>query len=179
MRSASRGCPQPSPLRQLPSFPKIPPGSCDLSGQPGTFDSGFPVALSFCPDCQRRRFAFQIARSYGSYEGTLARAILLLKHEHIGRLAAGSPILSPNLFTKNPSGWPPTFSSPWPFTGRERTGLPPGGSFWPAPCQGSRPPLSPGSADAVPAATRRTFASQRRALGGRTWRFCHSRGRSG
>lgn len=70
----------------LSSFPKIPPGSRDLCGQPGTFDPEFPKDLSFCPDCQRRRFAFQLARSYGFYEGTLARAVLLLKHEQIGPL---------------------------------------------------------------------------------------------
>ena len=67
----------------LSSFQKIPPGSCDLCGQPGTFDPEFPKALSTCPDCQHHRFAFQLARSYGFYEGTLARAILLLKHEQI------------------------------------------------------------------------------------------------
>jgi len=67
----------------LSSFQKIPPGSCDLCGQPCTFDPEFPKAVSFCPDCQQHRFAFQVARSYGFYEGTLARAIVLLKHEQI------------------------------------------------------------------------------------------------
>ncbi|MGB7845104.1 MAG: hypothetical protein WBL63_05770 [Candidatus Acidiferrum sp.] len=65
------------------SFQKIPPGSCDLCGLPGTFDPEFPKATSFCLDCQQRRFAFQLARSYGFYEGSLTRAILLLKHEQI------------------------------------------------------------------------------------------------
>lgn len=67
----------------LSSFPKIPAGSCEICGQPGTFDPEFPRTVSFCPDCQQHRFAFQLARSYGFYEGTLARAVLLLKHEQI------------------------------------------------------------------------------------------------
>jgi ComF family protein len=67
----------------LDSFQKIGPGSCDLCGQPGAFDPEFPKDLSYCPDCQQHRFAFQLARSYGLYEGPLARAIVLLKHEQI------------------------------------------------------------------------------------------------
>ena len=64
-------------------FQEIPPGSCDICGQPGTFDPEFPKAVSYCPDCEKHRFASQVARSFGVYEGTLARAILLLKHERI------------------------------------------------------------------------------------------------
>jgi competence protein ComFC len=67
----------------LSSFQKIPPGYCDLCGEPGAFDPEFPKETSHCPDCQQRRFAFDLARSYGLYEGTLVRAILLLKHEQI------------------------------------------------------------------------------------------------
>jgi ComF family protein len=67
----------------LSSFQEVPPGSCDLCGLPGTFDPEFPKELSLCGDCQERRFGFQLARSYGCYEGALARAILLLKHEQI------------------------------------------------------------------------------------------------
>ena len=72
----------------LSLFPKIPPGSCDLCGQPGTFDPEFPKEIPFCSDCRQQKFAFQMARSYGFYEGTLARAILLLKHEQIEPLGA-------------------------------------------------------------------------------------------
>lgn len=67
----------------LSSFPRVLPGSCDICGLPGTFNPEFPHALSYCRDCQERRFAFQIARSFGLYEGALVRAILLLKHERI------------------------------------------------------------------------------------------------
>jgi predicted amidophosphoribosyltransferase len=72
----------------LVSFQIIGPGSCDLCGQPGAFDPEFPKDLSYCPDCQRHRFAFQLARSYGLYVGPLARAIVLLKHEQIEPLGA-------------------------------------------------------------------------------------------
>ena len=72
----------------LSCFPLIPPESCTLCGQPGTFDPEFPKAISFCQDCQQHRFAFQFARSYGFYEGTLARGIVLLKHEQIEPLGA-------------------------------------------------------------------------------------------
>jgi competence protein ComFC len=67
----------------LASFQEIPPGSCDICGLPATFDPEFPKELPLCADCQERRFGFQLARSYGCYEGVLARAILLLKHEQI------------------------------------------------------------------------------------------------
>jgi competence protein ComFC len=67
----------------LSSFQEVPPGSCDICGQPGTFDPEFPKEKSYCVDCQKRRFGFQMARSFGLYEGNLARAIVLLKHEEI------------------------------------------------------------------------------------------------
>lgn len=67
----------------LSSFQEIRSGNCDLCGMPATFDPEFPKEISFCADCQRHRFGFQLARSYGIYEGALARAILLLKHEQI------------------------------------------------------------------------------------------------
>lgn len=67
----------------LSCFEKIPAGSCDICGQPGAFDPEFPKSIALCRDCQQRRFAFQLARSYGLYEKTLAQAIILLKHEEI------------------------------------------------------------------------------------------------
>ena len=67
----------------LSSFVEIPPGSCDICGLPGTFDPEFPKEQSICADCEEHRFGFQVARSFGFYEGLLARAILLLKHEQI------------------------------------------------------------------------------------------------
>lgn len=65
------------------SFQEIPAGHCDICGQPGAFDPEFPKEMSCFEDCQRRRFAFELARSYGLYEGALAGALVLLKHEAI------------------------------------------------------------------------------------------------
>ena len=67
----------------LSSFVPIPPGSCELCGLPAAFDPEFPRAVAYCRDCQEHRFAFQVARSIGLYEGMLVRAILLLKYERI------------------------------------------------------------------------------------------------
>jgi ComF family protein len=72
----------------LDSFQRILPGSCDGCGLPGTFDPEFPQVVSHCRDCRERRFGFQAARSWGIYEGSLVRAILLLKYERIGPLGA-------------------------------------------------------------------------------------------
>ena len=59
------------------------PVSCQLCGKPGDFDPKIPKDIAYCSDCQRHRFAFQFARSYGLFEGALARAVILLKHEQI------------------------------------------------------------------------------------------------
>jgi len=67
----------------LESFLPVPPGSCEICGQPGAFDPEFPKEAAYCSDCERHRFAFLQARSFGLYEGELIRAILLLKYEQI------------------------------------------------------------------------------------------------
>ena len=48
----------------------------------------FPQAISHCRDGQQRRFAFQLVRNCGLYEGFLVRAIPLLKYERIEPLGA-------------------------------------------------------------------------------------------
>jgi hypothetical protein len=40
--------------------PENSSGGCDPCGLPGTFDPEFPKELSFCRDCQQRRFAFEL-----------------------------------------------------------------------------------------------------------------------
>lgn len=67
----------------LCSFAEIQPGSCDVCGLPCAFDPEFPKERAICPDCEEHRFSFQLARSFGCYEGKLARAVVLLKHEQI------------------------------------------------------------------------------------------------
>jgi len=67
----------------LASFQRIAPPICGICGQPlqGAAEpsEGEPV----CRDCVVGKFGFQLARSFGVYEGALARAIVLLKYERI------------------------------------------------------------------------------------------------
>lgn len=72
----------------LASFQRITPPICCICGQsfqvaaePG---EGEPV----CLDCMEGKFRFQLARSFGVYEGALARAIVLLKYERIEPLGS-------------------------------------------------------------------------------------------
>jgi predicted amidophosphoribosyltransferase len=65
----------------LSQFQPILPGYCESCGLPATFDPEFPKETACCADCRPRRFGFDLARSYGYYEGTLSRAVVLLKHE--------------------------------------------------------------------------------------------------
>jgi len=67
----------------LSGFAPVPPGSCDLCGQPYAFDPEFPKDRACCRDCELHRFGFNLARSYGLYDGDLVRAIILLKREEI------------------------------------------------------------------------------------------------
>lgn len=43
-------------------FQRIPPGSCELGGQPGAFDPEFLKELAYCRDCETHRRGFQLAR---------------------------------------------------------------------------------------------------------------------
>lgn len=67
----------------LSSFPRAPEARCALCGQPWLSDEGLEEGSRFCLECCERQFAFDWARSFGLYEGALARAILLLKFERI------------------------------------------------------------------------------------------------
>ncbi len=72
----------------LESFRKIPVEICDRCGQPWTEGGDVGGDESFCRECQERGFAFDAARSFGVYEGALARAIVLMKYERIEPLGA-------------------------------------------------------------------------------------------
>jgi ComF family protein len=67
----------------LASFQAILPPICSVCGQvvPVAAQSG--EAEGVCHDCTQGKFAFQTARSFGVYEGTLAHAIILLKYERL------------------------------------------------------------------------------------------------
>ncbi|MGB9466750.1 MAG: ComF family protein [Candidatus Acidiferrum sp.] len=70
----------------LASFAELPEKSCDICGQSllaATPREGEPLV---CRACQQKTYAFERARSYGTYDGPLVEAILLLKWVRIGPL---------------------------------------------------------------------------------------------
>ena len=78
----------------LETFPRIRGAVCTKCGLPTSEwslggraprEESRPTAI--CPACRERELAFERARTYGSYRGQLARAIVLLKFERIEPLA--------------------------------------------------------------------------------------------
>ena len=67
----------------LNSFRELPEEICDRCGQPWTEGGDVDGDESVCRECRERGFAFDAARSFGIYDGTLARAIVLMKYERI------------------------------------------------------------------------------------------------
>jgi len=67
----------------LASFTRIQPPICQLCGQPFTAPNNETDAITVCVTCQEQTYAFQVARSFGLYEGSLAKAIVNLKFERI------------------------------------------------------------------------------------------------
>jgi competence protein ComFC len=72
----------------LASFVPVPAPFCSVCGQQiFTFSApGEPPTL--CRACQDHTYAFDLARSYASYDGSIVQALLLLKFEPILPLAA-------------------------------------------------------------------------------------------
>ncbi len=67
----------------LASFAVIQGPICQLCGQPDAMRGGTPEATAVCLACQEQTHKFHVARSFGIYEGALARAVVLLKFERI------------------------------------------------------------------------------------------------
>ena len=72
----------------LNSFRELPKEICERCGQPWTDAGDVDGDESVCRECRERGFAFDAARSFGVYEGALARAIVLMKYERIEPLGA-------------------------------------------------------------------------------------------
>ena len=72
----------------LESFRKLPEELCTRCGQPWAEAGDVDGDESLCRECRERGFAFDAARSFGIYDGALARAIVLLKFERIEPLGA-------------------------------------------------------------------------------------------
>lgn len=67
----------------LASFEPMPTRACEICGRPlESFGTQTEEQL-VCPLCREKKYAFDLARSYGIYEGALVRAILLLKFERM------------------------------------------------------------------------------------------------
>ncbi|HWY05257.1 MAG TPA: ComF family protein [Candidatus Acidoferrales bacterium] len=98
----------------LKSFRALPEKICERCGQPWTEGGATEGPGGTCGECRERGFAFDVARSFGVYDGALARAIVLMKYERIEPLgtwfakrlleAAGriSPQFAPDLIVPVP-----------------------------------------------------------------------------
>jgi len=67
----------------LNSFPALPHGKCDVCGLPLPDFAPTETEPRICPTCQQNTYAFACARSFGVYQGALARAIVMLKFEEM------------------------------------------------------------------------------------------------
>jgi ComF family protein len=72
----------------LKSFRELPGEICGRCGQPWAEGAGVDGDESVCRECRERGFSFDAARSFGIYDGALARAIVLMKYERIEPLGA-------------------------------------------------------------------------------------------
>jgi len=72
----------------LNSFRELPAEICERCGQPCAEGGDVDGDESVCRECRERGFAFDAARSFGIYDGALARAIVLMKYERIEPLGA-------------------------------------------------------------------------------------------
>lgn len=79
-------------------LPRLEPPFCELCGAPLEDE-----ALDLCSECATRQRGFELARSFGYYEGGLAQLVQGLKYEREGALArelatyllwAGGPLLA-------------------------------------------------------------------------------------
>src|SRR5437879_118859 len=67
----------------LESLRTLPGEGCECCGQPWTEGGDVDGDENVCRECRERGFAFDAARSFGVYDGALARAIVLMKYERI------------------------------------------------------------------------------------------------
>lgn len=72
----------------LNSFRELREEICARCGHPWAEGGDVDGDESVCRECRERGFAFDAARSFGVYDGGLARAIVLMKYERIEPLGA-------------------------------------------------------------------------------------------
>jgi competence protein ComFC len=67
----------------LTAFQRVSAAHCASCGQPWLMAGDASGSEQICRECRDQKYAFDVARSYGIYEGALARAIVLMKYEKI------------------------------------------------------------------------------------------------
>jgi predicted amidophosphoribosyltransferase len=72
----------------LSSFKRLTAELCPLCGQALAAGEMLGEESDLCRSCQERRYAFNVAHSFGVYRDALVRAILLLKYERVEPLGA-------------------------------------------------------------------------------------------
>jgi predicted amidophosphoribosyltransferase len=155
----------------LASFRRNPLESCDVCGVPWGVPGESDEEFAICPECREQKYGFERARSYGQYEGTLARAIVLLKYQHIqplGKWFADRLLEVVRADEKRLWG---DMVVPVPFN-RQRTRLQPSRVICKAAGKAPGDPVPAGAANEDAATARETAAGLRGKMGIGTWRFC-------
>jgi hypothetical protein len=161
----------------LAAFQKVSAERCVGCGQPWLVAGEAEGREQICRECRGQKYAFDAARSYGIYEGALARAIVLMKYEKIEPLGTwfGKRLDEVVRAEGKRLEADIVVSGAFAPAERERAWLQPGGPFWQVagPAPGTRVPA--GAAEALQAEAGEAFAPPGGALGSGTWRFCHGK----
>jgi len=104
----------------LQSFDKLPAEVCERCGQPWSLEAAEEEASAVCRECRERGFAFDAARSFGLYEGNLAKAIVLLKYEQIELLGTWFAKRLQEVLQKLPEKFAPNLIVPVPLHRRRQ-----------------------------------------------------------
>jgi predicted amidophosphoribosyltransferase len=116
----------------LQSFRQLSKEVCEKCGQPWSLEEAEEEASPVCRECRERGFAFDAARSFGVYEGTLAKAIVLLKYAEIGPLGNWFAKRLQEIANELPEKFAPDLIVPVPLhrARQNERGFNPGGPVW-------------------------------------------------
>jgi hypothetical protein len=156
-------------------FVRVSKIACETCGRPLPAPAQKPEQPLLCPACTDKSYAFDRARSFGVYEGTLVDAILLLKFELIDPLGAWFAGRLAEVVHREANAMAAEVVVPVPLhRQRERARVQPGGAALPPPGKAPPPPSQgrPANAYAGPAGQANSHSGRK--MGVRTWRFCHT-----
>lgn len=160
----------------LSSFKRLTAELCPLCGQALAPGEMLGEESDLCRGCQQRRYAFNVARSFGVYRDVLVRAILLLKYERVEPLGAWFAQRLTELVTAEPGLLNADVIVPVPlhrFRQKER-GFNQVDLFGRPLARLLKLPYRPVLL-VRERPLRAASASQRRAMGSGTWRFCYTK----